>query len=222
MKISYVFPSRSRPNKLFDSLFNISDLSMSKDYEVICALDEDDETMNDQEVRERFNEHPNVKYFYGVSKGKVSACNREAHRVSDDTSIICLHSDDMHFFEYGFDDEIRKAFTGSCPNLDGIIHFPDGHQNRTMTYTMMGVNLFRQLGYLYNPIYLSVFADNELTEMCKLMGKYSFIDKNILIHAHPIFNLCQWDELYRISEAPENYVLDGATYKQRKDNNFGL
>lgn len=222
MKISYILPSRSRPDKLFDCLFNIRDLSISKNYEIICAFDEDDQTMNNEEARERLKEHENVKYFYGFSGGKVAACNREAARITEDTDILCLHSDDMNFLSYGFDDEIREAFKNHCPNLDGIIHFPDGHQSNTMTYTIMGINLFKQLGYLYNPIYRSVFADNELTEMCRAMFKYTFIDKNILIHAHPIFNLCEWDELYRLSESPENYTIDGATYKKRKENNFGL
>lgn len=222
-KISYIFPSRSREKKFFEALANINDMSDSKEYEIICALDEDDVFMNNEGVREKIKEYDNVKYYYGYSGSKVAACNREAHRVSDDTSIICLHSDDMVFLEYGFDDVIRDAFKQHFPNLDGVVHFPDENaRDRTMTYTMMGVNLYRQLGYLYHPDFESVYPDNHITEMTRQMGKYAFVDRRILNHLHPIWQLGEWDSQYRHSERPEVYQKDHQTFERHKANNFYL
>lgn len=224
MKISFIFPSKNRPHKCISGIENIRGLSVSDDYEIICAFDEDDPTTNNDHFKSQIQQQEKVKSFYGISHSKIAACNREIHNISPDTSIICLFSDDMVFLNYGFDKEIRKAFNEHFPCLDGIIHFPDGHTgNRTMTLTLMGINLFKQLGYLYWPEYFSVYADNDLTEMCRLMGKYKFVDKNIFIHNHPIWGGgVQWDDQYRKWESQLYYKKDGETFKKRKESNFGL
>lgn len=222
MKITYVFPSKTRESKFFFCLDNIRRYSESNNYEVICVLDDDDVTMNTEAVRSAISEYPNVRFYYGQSASKIAACNRELDKISSDTSIVCLHSDDMIFLQRGFDNIIRDAFYAHRPNLDAIIHFPDGHQKKTMTYTVMGYNLFKQLGYLYWHEYSNVYADNDLTEMCKIMGKHTFVDKNILIHAHPIFKLSSWDDQYKRNEARENYNADGRIFNHRKSTNFGL
>lgn len=223
MKISYIFPSRSRPQKFFDCLANINDLSDSKDYEIICSLDEDDHTMNTEGVVERAKEYENVRCFYGLSANKISACNRETNKISEETSIIVLQSDDMIWEEYGFDNEIREAFRQHFPNLDGVVHFPEEKSaDRTMVLTIMGINLFKKFGYLYHPSYESVYADNDLTEMTKLMGKYVFINKRMYSHRHPIWNRSEWDDLYRHSERPEVYQKDRTVFEKRKAINFGV
>lgn len=221
-RITYIFPSRSRPQRLFDALANINDLSESENYEIICAFDEDDLSMNNDEVREQLKQYNNVKYFYGLSANKVAACNRETNKISPETSIVCLHSDDFEYLEYGFDGVIREVFNTNFPEFDGVVHFHDGHQDRTMTYTIMGINLFRKLGYLYHRDFFSVYADNQLTEMAQIMNKYVYSDKRILRHNHPIFHLSAWDDLYRKNEAPEHYHQDRETFLKQKANNFGI
>lgn len=195
-------------------------MSESKDYCVVAVLDHDDPYFT--EYSKVSDNYPEVSVILGESNGKIHACNRANEFMPQDTDIICLHSDDMKFVEYGFDTEIREAFTKHFPDLDGVVHFPDGHQSNTMTYTMMGINLFKKLGYLYYPDYKSVFADNDLTELSQLMGKYAFVNKQILEHNHPIFGVTDWDSQYRANESAEYYQTDGETFKQRKLRNFDL
>ncbi len=222
-KLTYIFPSRSRPQKLLDCLANITGLSESKNYEIICVLDEDDSSMNNDEIRDKIKEYEKVRYYYGLSANKIAACNREVSKISHDTSIICLHSDDMLFLKQGFDNDIREAFVTHFPDFSGVVHFPDTFAKaRTMTYTMMGINLFRKLGYLYHRDFLSVYADNHLTDMTKKMGKYAFVDIPILDHFHPISHKAAWDSQYRKTEAKENYRIDRETYLRLQANNFGL
>ena len=221
--ITYIYPSRSRPTKFFQGLDNIIDNSYSDNFEIICSLDEDDETMNNDDVRAELDTYDKVKYFYGKSSSKINACNREASKASEKTSILCLFSDDMRFIAFGFDDEIREAFKDNFPALDGVVHFPDSHAlARTMTMTMMGINMYKKLGYLYHPSFLSVYADNHLTEMAKSLGKYKFINKNILDHFHPIWNMTAWDAQYRKTEHQDVYKQDKDTYEKLKANNYGL
>lgn len=223
MKITFIFPSRSRPTKFFNTLDVIRNLCKSDNYEVICALDEDDVTMNNDGVRKNLGAYKNVKYFYGTSTGKINACNREIDKISSDASIVILQSDDMRWEQHGFDDVIRESFTKHFPDCDGVLHTNDGKVGiRTMTLTIMGIKLLKQLGYLYYPDYISVYADNDLTELTRMMGKYVYVDKVLCRHFHPIYNLTSWDLQYRQTESKENYKHDKKIFEKRKSENFGL
>jgi len=172
MRICYILPSRSRVEKFFKTIENIEDMSYSDNFFIIAKLDEDDETMNTDEVKERLKDFSTVTVKWGLSKNKVHACNRGLEDLPE-CDIIVLMSDDMRWTLFGFDGHIREAFTKHFPELDGVTHFPDSHaKERTMTLSIMGANLYKKLGYLYHPSFLSVYADNHLTEMTKAMGKY--------------------------------------------------
>jgi hypothetical protein len=221
--ICYIFPSRSRPKKFFDCLDTIKILSESDNYFVIAKLDEDDESMDNPEVIERIkNEYPEVIIRWGISSNKIHAINRDMKNLPP-CDIIVLQSDDMVWNVYGFDAEIREAFKAHSPNFDKAIHFPEEKSgNRTMVLTIMGINLYKQLGYLYYPEYESVYCDNDLTEMTRKMHKYVFVNKKLYAHNHPIWGLAQWDALYRHTERPEAYAKDKAVFEKRKKENFGI
>lgn len=222
MKIAYIFPSRSRPSKFFATLDNIIDNSFSDKYFIWCKLDTDDITMNNDEVRDRLKEYPQVSVEWGLSKNKIHACNRSLENLPE-CSIIVLISDDMQWTTFAFDDDIRDAFRKHFPKLDGVIHFPEEKSgNRTMVLTIMGINLYKELGYLYYPAYESVYADNDLTEMTRAMRRYAFVNKKLYVHKHPVWGAAEWDSQYKHSERPEVYKRDGEIFKKRKANNFGL
>ncbi len=221
MRIGYIFASRERPIKFFDCLNNIQDMSESKDYFVWAKLDEDDPYI--EAYKEKLHEYPEVTVKWGLSKGKIDAINRGLEDLPE-CEILIVMSDDMKPEIYGFDDEIKEAFKKHFPDLDGVIHTNDGHcENRTMTLTIMGVNLYKKLGYLYHPLFLSVYADNHLTEMCKLMGRHVFINKIYFRHLHPIWGYgVEWDDQYRRTESAEFYQKDRETYLMLKAKNFEL
>ena len=223
-KICYVFASRSRPNKFFSTLDNIQDMSFSDNYHVIAKLDEDDKTMNNPEVRERLLDYPEVTVKWGLSKNKIHAINRDLEDLPP-CKILIIQSDDIKWTQFAFDDEIREAFEKHFPDFDGTVHFPEAHAKKsTIIVSMMGVNLYKKLGYMYHPFYESVYSDNDFTEMSRLMGKYAYIHKEIFIHLHPIWqeSKTEWDAQYKASEHPDVYKRDKDTYNKRKENNFGV
>jgi len=223
MRICYVFPSRSRPGKFFKALDNIKELSESDNYFIIAKLDEDDETMNNEEVKGRLQtEYPDVIIRWGLSKNKIHSINRGLEDLPP-CDIIIVMSDDMIWEMWGFDTEIRNSFQAHFPDFDGVIHYPDSHAlAKTMTLTIIGVNLYNQLGYLYWPEYESVFADNDLTEMTRMMGKYVYIGRRIFDHHHPIWKMSEWDRQYRKTEDKEVCKRDREVYHKRRANKFGL
>lgn len=213
LKISYIFPSRSRPDKFFAALMNIRNKSASSNYEVIAKLDIDDEAMNNDEVKERLSYHPEVIVKWGLSENKIHAVNRDNDFTGE---ILCCHSDDMVFTKQGFDDIIRREI-----KKDGYLHFPDGYANEKLcTYSIMHADYYNRFGYIYHPAYKSLWADNEQMTVAKRMYKYKYVDENILEHMHPSAGKADKDAQYQVTEKFNS--VDKATFLKRKKNNFDL
>lgn len=222
--ITYIFASRGRVKRFFSCLDNIQELSVSGNYEIICSLDEDDETMNNDEVKERLLFYPKVKAYYGISDCKITAINRGISNINPETKIIICMSDDFEFLVKGFDVQIRNDMARLFPDTDGVLHYDDGTMNgrRLMTMSILGKKYFDRFGYIYHPDYKSVYVDNEETEKARLLGKYFYSPKSIFKHKHWLFNENKKDELNIRNDAPEMYAHDSAVFNKRKQTNFGL
>lgn len=220
MTLCFSFASRSRPAKFFQCLQNIRDMSATDNYFVIAKLDDDDQFAD--MYRNRLSEFPEVIVKWGVSGSKVAAINRGMEDLPP-CDIIIMQSDDIVWDVMGFDNDIREAFKGNFPDFSGAVHFPDDHgKQKTIIVSILGVNLYKQLGYLYHPDFSSVYADDLFTEQCRKLGKYVYVHKRLFTHAHPMWNLADWDSQYRKTEAPENYKKDRETYLKLLANNCGL
>lgn len=216
MRIAYIFASRSRPEKFFNCLENIRAMSTTNDYFVWAKLDTDDLIMNNETVKERFKYYPELTVNWGISNSKIHAINRSLENLPP-CEIMIIQSDDIVWDVYGFDNEIREAFKTHSLGLDSTIHWPDDHgQSHTIIVSILGINLYKKLDYLYHPDFDSVYADDYFTWLTKKMGKYFFINKRLFTHAHPIWRLTNWDELYKKNEAPEYYEKDKQTFEKLK------
>lgn len=223
-KIVYKYTSRSRPNNFFRGLKSIRDNSIDDNYEVICSFDLDDETMNDDTVKLIMLNFGNLKWFFGESKSKIDAINRDLDKLPDDWDILVNMSDDMVFTKRGFDNIIREAFENNFPDGDGFIHFHDGCQNRLATMSIIDRKHFERTGcVIYHPDYISVFCDNEVQEVAKILGRYKYMgdDVRIFEHRHPLhMKGVPMDKQYIFTEG--FYQIDQQTYYRRKQINFGL
>jgi hypothetical protein len=232
MKLTYSFPSRSRPVKFFAALDNIRSMSHSGNYEVIAKLDDDDKQFT-QRFKDRLSEYPEVIVKWGKSKNKVHAVNRDIEGMTGE--ILLCHSDDMVFIKKGFDDFIRgqyydiKEVHTDCgviksysPNgFNGLLHLPDGYAGaRVCTYSIMHVNYYKRFGYIYNPEYISMWCDNEATTVAKMLNKYKYVNEQIFQHEHPVLGHVPKDEMY-INDG-KLYRSEEKIYKKRESQNFGL
>ena len=224
MKICYIFPSRSRPEKFFKTLDNITSNSAKENYEIIAVLDLDDTTMNNDVVKDRLKSYLKVNAFFGLSTGKVDAINRELKNMPEDTSIVVLMSDDMVFTQWGFDDIIRMDMLKFFPDTDGALHYPCGTpvQNDIITLLIIGIAYFKRFNYLYHPEYTSLWCDYEQTVVAKKLGKYkNFPHTHIFTHLHPVWNKGEkYDNLMTRNES--FYNSDKKIYFKRLEKNFDL
>ena len=88
-----------------------------------------------------------------------------------------------------------------------------------MTLPVMGWKLYEAIGHLYHPSYTSLYSDNEMTQVCSMLGKFVRVDYCIFQH--------QWtpepfDELHARNENQEMYKIDGAIFEQRQKDKFDI
>lgn len=209
--ICYSFPSRRRPDKMFKCLDNIRALSASKNYFIALKID-----MDDTSDYARLAAYPEVIIKHGMSYSKIHAVNRDLHDLPP-FDILATHSDDMVWLQHGFDMIIREH----C-GVDTFLHIPDGFANEKLcTYPIMHVDYYNRFGWIYNPKYKSLFADQEQTEVAKRLGRYKYINnKMILQHQHPAWGFGQPDALLKYTESL--WAVDEQMYLSRKALNFDL
>ena len=214
MKILYKLTSRSRPQKFLDTLNNIIRNAKHKDYKILCTLDD-----NDVEYPAIYNSR--VEVILGRSINKIHAINRDMNS-NEEWDVLVNMSDDMRFIKEGFDLDILDEFGA---DLDQFIHWNDGNQKANVcTMSIMGRTYYERFNYIYHPDYTSLFADEESTEVAKLLGKYKYMgDGNILFnHLHPAWGLAASDEQYLATDNAAMWQKDGSVFARRKQLNFEL
>ena len=220
-KLLIKLPSRSRPAK-FMEVFNLyKNMASGKhDVKFLCSFDLDDPTMNNIGMRNWIAKQGNlIKAFWGNSKTKIQAINADLEHAGD-YDVMLLASDDMIPQIHGYDDIIMQDMQTHYPDGDGVLHYNDGKQGeRLNTLCIFCKKYFDRFGYIYNPEYISVFPDNEFTDVSRILGKATYIDRVIIRHFWIEIGI---DALYMRNENRELYAHDNAVYTRRKEAGFGL
>jgi len=220
-KLLIKFPTRGRPEKFFTALDRYID--MAEDISKIAfliTLDSDDVSMNGCVDRlESYKKRCKLLYFFGDSKTKIEAINADMDTVSG-WDIVLLASDDMIPVVKGYDYIIRKDMNDHFRDMDGVLWYNDGGQSNISTLSILGKKYYDRLGYIYHPDYISLWCDNEHTDVAIQLNKVYKSDKVIIEHQHPAYQKSGYDELYVRNES--YYNIDNETYKKRSERNFDL
>lgn len=230
------YPTRSRPQKFLEVLNKMVQFSSHRDkIHYLISYDLDDHTMTQEIFNQAQAITPNILFVGGTSKSKVEAINRDMAEASKliEWDIVMVASDDMDCQVNGWDEIIRQEFKDvlkewmgeATPpimyNLDKALWFFDGHQHRICTLTIMGRARYERFGYLYHPSYISLWCDNEWTDVNMKLGMKHFPDIILFKHEHPAWGGgVPTDELYRRNEA--YFKTDQDNYERRKAINFEL
>ena len=216
LKILFKYATRSRPENFIRGLESIANNYENDNASILISIDEDDESMQEYAGLKLSMNNCSLKFISGKSKNKVDAINRDMG-FAEPWDILIAVSDDMVFKKKGFDNDIRESF-GS--NLDQCLHFPDGNRNDLITMSIMGRDYYNRFGYIYHPDYVSLYCDNEQTDVAKKLGCYKYVDKQIFEHLHPAYGKAVFDAQYQHTESFNE--VDRITYLRRKGMNFGL
>jgi hypothetical protein len=220
-KLLIKFPTRNRPEKFFSVLDEyIKKANNLNKIAFLITLDNDDQSMKKNIHRlEEYKKICKLVYFFGDSKTKIQACNADINKVSG-WDIILLASDDMIPIINGYDDIIRKDMNDFFGDMDGVLWYNDGGQNRINTLSILGKKYYERFGYIYHPDYISLWCDNEFTEVSERLNKVYKSDKIIIEHKHPAYQKTNYDELYVRNES--YFSIDKEIYERRNAKNFDL
>ena len=174
MRFLINYATRSRPDKFFRGIKSITDnLSGNNTHKIVVTIDEDDETMFNDEVMNKMREVDNLIYYIGRSKNKIDAINRSIPHFGDDWDILINFSDDMVFTLEGFDQIIADDVSDK-EGTDYYLHYRDINHPRPdalSTLAIMGKEYFDRDGFIYDERFESVFCDNLQMDLAKARGK---------------------------------------------------
>lgn len=214
--ILFNIASRSRPEKFLKLIETIKNFC-TQPYTIIAKVDNDDPALGRYLIA-----GPEVDFKFGLSENKIAAINRDI--PGEGWDIIVDVSDDFVFTKPGFDNIIREH----C-GPDDYLHFPEdfadreakaGKNERIVILYCAGIDYYRRFNFIYNPVYKSLFCDNEGTAVAKLLGRYKEVNEVIFFHAHPAAGYGVMDAQTRRTEA--FYKEDQVTYLKRQKEGFGL
>jgi len=223
LKLLIKFPTRGRPEKFFSVLDKYIEMAENvSSIAFLISMDSDDSTMNNSSVISKLENYKNkikLAYFFGDSKTKIQACNADVDKIIG-WDIVLLASDDMIPIERGYDTIITGDMNDHFKNLDGVLWYNDGGQNNINTLCILGKKYYERFNYIYHPDYISLWCDNEFTDVSLNLKKCYRSDRIIIEHAHPVYQKTNYDQLYVRNES--YFFTDKETYNKRKEKNFDL
>jgi hypothetical protein len=218
MKLLIKFPTRGRKDKFFNVLdLYINYLEDTYNYKVIVSCDNDDLSMNNDEVISKLKTYKNLEYYFSDNKSKIEAIN--ANLENEEFDILLLASDDMIPQFEGYDMIIRAMMMKNYSDTDGVLWFNDGYQAKNLnTLCILGKKYYHRFGYIYHPSYISLWCDNEFTEIAQSLKKQTYIPQVIIKHEHPVWKGEKWDDVQIKNDSFNN--RDKENFIKRKQNNF--
>ena len=159
----------------------IKNLSGKHNVRFVFTFDEDDDTMNNDEIKNYLNDLDfDLTYYYGSHFNKVEAINDNL--TDQDFDILMLCADDIYVAE-NFDDKIVQEFENSSHGLDAILQIYTYRWEFALdVFCIMGKDYYDRFNYIYHPSYISEFCDNEYTSVAKSLGKSIETMNMILTH----------------------------------------
>jgi hypothetical protein len=216
MKLLVKIPTRERRHQFFTVLVKAQRMRKNKDTRFLITLDTNDTVMNTESVRTAMAMWGNLEYIYGESQNKIHAVNRDMDKAGE-WDILLLLSDDMHPAQEGYDQIIIDTFKKHFPDTDGILWINDGYTGKRLnTIICIGRKYYERFGFLYNPVYKSLFADNEYTDIAVRLQKYYYMNQSIIRHQHPM-NTGRRNDLDKLYQKNDSYFhQDKKIYFYRK------
>lgn len=210
-------PSRERPTKLKSTLeLYVSKSQRKNNVHYMITLDENDSTASNEFIESLKQIHENITVITGTSTSKINACNRDmSPDVVSKYDIFILASDDMIPQEEGWDLTICETMNSVFPCFDGVLHFNDGFTgNKLNTMCILGREYYKLFNYFYHPEYISLWCDNEFTEISQERNKCYYENKILFKHEHPTNIKSRPDALYIKNESFND--SDKSTFYRRK------
>ena len=222
MKISLLHPSRNRAVKAHATfqnwLFNASGENL---YEYIISIDNDDSQLS--EYRRRFS---GCTIIENNNRSLVDAVNNAAKLATGDIIIVmsddfdCVKDWDILLCEYIEANNLTGEYAIQVD--DGYSFGKDGDDANLLTIPIISIELWLRLKYIYHPSYFSMFADNDIFEVCKTLNCLYIAPHIKFQHNHYTIGKSNKDDTYDRQNSMVAWTQGNANLKQRKARNYDL
>jgi len=209
-KISILHPSRSRPMMCAETydkwMFNAAN---PDNIEYIISIDNSDHCLADYQYLFESTNNPLVS----DNKSAIEAINNAAKICTGD--LIITVSDDFSC-EKGWDVSLLEALQGKS---DFIVKTQDGIQKTLITLPIMDREYYNRFGYVYEPSYIHLYCDEEMTCVGHALGKVINLPL-IFPHLHYSTGASKRDAISDKNDATNQQGFENIL--KRKKINFGL
>lgn len=217
MKFTLIHPSRERAVKAHMTAQRwLMAASGQHEIEYILSLDTDDSQRI--EYTNRFNSFATI--LVNPNRSLVDAVNHAAERATGELLIVV--SDDFDCPD-NWDDGLYSVAVNS-DLADFAIHVDDcySYPKELLTIPILTRSLFQRLGYIYHPDYFSMFADNDLYEVCRKLD--CLVDAGHLKFPHNHFanGKSPEDHTYRRQNSAMAWQIGERALEERRKRNFDL
>lgn len=218
-KISLIHPSYGRPHMArmcFKEWMTKSSVP-EEQIEYILCLSQKDRTLD--AYLSIFSREPRVTIIIVPFNGMIAQLNRAASLSTGDIMIGLF--DDFGCEQF-WDKELLKFHESMRCGRDFyysyVLKTEDGIQPDILTLPIMNRGAYERLGYMYNPIYYHMYADEELEKVAKNQHLYHRADI-MFPHRHYTKGFHKKDATNVQNE--KYYQQDAEIYYKRKKDNFG-
>lgn len=229
MKISLIHPSRGRAEKAFRTIDKWLEMSSGQiEIEYILSLDNNDPRLHDymEEYNHYFDLLDNRSEIITNDNDCVVQATNHAAKIATGDILIYLSDDfdcpkdwDLHIT-----DDFDRVYIGLDDKPKPMLLKVDDCLQKfsvpVLTIPIMNKELYNRLGYFWNPLYKSMFVDEDLYWTCKNNNWILESPELKFPHEHPCNGKAENDETYIRSSA--NWDQGKEVFRKRKNANFPL
>jgi hypothetical protein len=213
--ISCIHPSYERPKQAY-AVYEawIKAMAYVDDVEWIIGLSDGDPY--EEEYRELFGDEATIIVVPG--RTMVAATNAAAAESVGDPLILV--SDDM-YPPKKWDELLTAAFSwlGKDP---AVLQCFDGIRSDILTIPIMNRAAYELLGYMYHPMYMSMYADNDLRATCEKHGILHMATDIEFDHRHYTVGKSDQDKTYKHENSRTAMDHGRRVYDRRKSQGFPI
>lgn len=213
MKISILYPSRSRPDQCLNNMVHWLMMRGQLDqWELILSVDSDDPKLLEYQSF-GLEQDGFIKMAVNDNKNVVQAANQAARLATGE--ILILISDDFRCFK-NWDLAIIDALKGKS----GVLKTFDGIQRWIVTLPIMTRDYFEEQGHIYYPRYEHMFCDTDQTHKADLQKK--LIIRNDIVFKHDHYSVKGQPKDAVNIKADGTWAQGERVYLERCYHSFGL
>lgn len=214
--ISIIHPSRGRASMAYETAGKwLNNANNRANIEYWFSCDTDDSQM--QQYID-FVSQLGVQAKYSVNRSAIQAINRVAAMVKG--NILIVVSDDFDCFP-DWDKYLLDNLEGKT---DYLVKTSDGYMdnNWLITLPIMDRAYYNRFGYIYQPDYLHLFSDTEMTCVGNMLGKVVDLQNPnaVFQHNHYTINKMAKDAINEKNDA--TWTQGKELFLSRYDIDFGI